>query len=119
MKLHPKAIFLGLITDLVLSFVVGPLELWVIGVPPNSLYLFHWSLFLGLLGTAIGGYVTAKQSKSSKLFNAAIFGAIEVFLSLVAAIYLPLPLWFNLTSCILIIPASLIGAYAALPRREN
>src|SRR5262249_17956382 len=102
---------------LFMSFVVGPLELRFFGVAHDSPYLFHWSLALGLVDVAIAGYVTSWTSKSWKLLNAAIFGGIEVLLGIAGAMYLStyvlIPLWFNVASSILIVPASVFGAYIA------
>ena len=113
MKLHPLAILLGIVTDLALSLIVGPLELSLIGVGENSPYLYHWSLVLGLISLIIAGYVTAWKSPSSKIFNAAMFGIIEIVVGLAIVLFIPMPLWFNITSFVLIIPASLLGAYIA------
>jgi hypothetical protein len=114
MKLHLLAIFLGTITDLILSFTVGPLVLYVLGINENSPYLYQGSLGVGLVAVAIGGYVTARKSQSFKLFNTTIFGVIQVMIGIAAAMFVPAPLWFNITSLILIIPAALLGVYAAL-----
>jgi hypothetical protein len=111
MNFHPKAIVLGVITDLVPSLIVGPVMLLFLGVGENSPYLYHWSLALGLVAVIIGACVTSLKSPSSKVFNAIIFGAIQVLLGLVIVAFVPMPLWFNVTSSVLIIPASLLGAY--------
>ena len=116
MTLHPFAIFLGIITDLALSLIVGPLLLFFLGVGESSPYLYHWSLVLGLIAVLIGGYVTSLKSRSSKIFNATIFGVIEVVIGLAIVVFVPMPLWFNIASFGLMIPASLLGAYMALPR---
>jgi hypothetical protein len=102
------AIFLGTITDVVLSVTIGPLELYVLRIN-----VYQGSLFLGLIAVAIGGYVTARKSRSFKLFNATIFGAIQVIIGIAAAMFVPAPLWFNIVSLALIFPAALFGGYAA------
>lgn len=114
MTFHPTAIALGVIVDLALSFIVAPLELFVIGVGEHSPYLYHWSLVSGLIAVAIGAYVTSRKSPSHKIFNAAIFGLIQVVIGLALALFVPAPLWFYIASSALVVPASLIGARLAL-----
>jgi hypothetical protein len=41
MNFHPIAIVLGVITDLVLSLIVGPVMLFFLGVGENSPYLYY------------------------------------------------------------------------------
>ena len=116
MSLHFKAIFLGVITDLLLSLVVGPIVLALFGVGENSPYLYHWSLVLGLVAVIAGGYVTSWKSLSSKLFNTTVFGVIEIVIGLTFVLFIAMPLWFNIASLVLMVPASLLGAYIALPK---
>ncbi|HUO50186.1 MAG TPA: hypothetical protein VMU25_01285 [Candidatus Paceibacterota bacterium] len=113
MKLHPFAILLGVITDLVLSVVVGLIVSGFAGLDNhNSSFFAAWSLLLGLAALAVGGYVTAWRAISSKLFNATIFGIIEMLVGLGALVISPpMPIWFVVSSLILTVPAGLLGAY--------
>lgn len=112
MKLHPKAIFIGIVTDIVLS-ESSSLGLSIFGFNANYPSLYVWSLILGLIGVAAGGYVTSWKSKSSKVFNVIVFGIVEILIGLFIALFISMPLWFNVASFILIIPAALLGAYIA------
>jgi hypothetical protein len=114
MILHPKAIFIGTITDLVLSFLVGPLLLYPFDVYITSSYLPEWSLVVGLIAVTIGGYITARRSPSAKIFNAVIFALIQILIGIFGAVFIPSPFWFNVASFILIVPVTLFGAYVAL-----
>ena len=111
MKAYPLAVFLGKITDLALSFTVGPFVLYELGINESSPYLYQGSLALGLVAVVIGGYVTAVKSPSSKIFNTIIFAVIQLVIGALAARVTAMPLWFNVASFGLMIPASLLGAY--------
>jgi hypothetical protein len=113
MRVHAFAIFLGTITDLFLSFTL-PVLLYFLGVNARNPHWYEWSLVLGLVTVAIGGYVTARKSDSSQSFNAILFGAIQMLLGVAAAAFMTLPLWFNVASFVLVTPAALFGAYLAI-----
>ena len=117
MKFHFKAIFLGLIADLVLSFVLSTILGLILGIRENDSSLYTWSLILGLLAVAAGGYVTAWKSPDSKIANATVFGFIGVLIGLAIATISTMPMWFNITSALLIIPAAILGAYIEMRKR--
>lgn len=114
MKFHASAIFLGTLADLALSFIFGPIILYTVGIYGSNPFLPHWSLVLGLIAVAIGGYVTAWKSPSEKVFNGFIFGAIQILIGILGAIFITMPLWFNIASFVLIIPTALLGVYIAM-----
>lgn len=112
MKIHAKAIFLGLATDILLSLFVGGLILLVIFGPADTRpVVYIGSLVFGLIATMVGGYVTSRKSPDSKFTNATIFGVAGVLIGFLGAGFMAMPLWFNIASAILIIPAALLGAY--------
>lgn len=114
MKFHASAIFLGTLADLALSFIVGPIILYAFGIYGSNPFLPHWSLVLGLIAVAVGGYVTAWKSPSEKIFNGFIFGSIQILIGILGAVFVAMPLWFNITSFVLIIPTALLGTYIAM-----
>jgi hypothetical protein len=114
MKIHPKAIILGTIADLGLSIVIVPFGFGFFGIG-HSPYLYEWSLSFGLIATAIGGYITTWISPSSKAFNVLIYCSIEILISIPFVLFMPGPLWFNVASIVLLIPASFVGSYIVGP----
>lgn len=117
MKFHFLAIFLGTITDLALSFIVGPLILYLTGIYGSNPFLPHASLLLGLIAIVIGGYVTARKSLTNKIFNTSIFAGIQIVISVIGAMVVSMPLWFNITSFVLILPSALLGECLATRRK--
>lgn len=114
MKFHASAIILGTLTDLALSFIAGPAILYVFGLYGSNPFLPHWSLALGLTAVALGGYVTARKAPSEKIFNGFIFATIQILIGILGAMFVTMPLWFNIASFVLIIPTALLGAHIAL-----
>jgi hypothetical protein len=113
MKFSAIAIVVGVVTDLVLT-VLGSLILFLVGIGSTSPALYAWSLVLGLVAVAGGGYVAARSSQKSKIFNTLIYGIVEVFIGLAFAVFsTEVPLWFDIVGSILTIPAALVGAYCA------
>jgi hypothetical protein len=103
MKFHPLAIFLDVVTDIVLS-VISSVGLSLFGVNTND---------PGACRVAVGGYVTGIISSSSKEFNVVVFGVVEILIGLLISAFVVAPLWFNVVSFVLIIPSALLGAYVA------
>lgn len=116
MKLHIKAITLGLVADVILSFVGSSILLIPFGVDVESLSMYVWSLILGLAATTGGGYVTSWKSPDSKIFNVVIFAALGMLLGLAIAMSISIPLWFNVASVILVPLTALFGAYIEMHR---
>ena len=114
MKIHFIAIAIGLLTDLLLSVFVAPLEQLMMLTPTTgreNATFYISSLILGLIAILIGGAVTAYLSHSNKMANAAIYGILEECLGLALLFVTPAPFWFIFLSMLFIIPASLFGAY--------
>jgi hypothetical protein len=112
MKIDVKAIGLGVLADLVVSLASG-LGLAGAGIRTGDPQVYTWSLLLGLVGVAVGGYVTSVRARSTRTVNAVVFGVIEIVIGVIVTMFVEMPAWFNAVSMLLIIPASLVGAYLA------
>lgn len=117
MKIHIKAIILGFVTDISLSFIGSLLLMIPFGTTNENPIVYVGSLIFGLAATAVGGYVTSLKSPDSKTGNAAIFGALGVALGFLIASFISVPMWFNVASAILVIPAALFGAYIEMRKK--
>ena len=118
MKFYPKAILIGLAVDLGLSFTCGLVEIIFLAGPvaihTHATSVYVWAMVVGLMGCVIGGYATSYFSPRSKIYNAFLFGLIEVFLGLISILLMPqetTPLWFSISAFALTIPAGLLGSY--------
>jgi hypothetical protein len=126
MKLHLKAIFIGVFVDIALT-AVASLVLFIVGVESTSPAFYVWSLALGLVAVSGGGYATARSAWASKIFNTVLYGIIEILIGFAFAIFSPsIPLWFHIASFVLVLPAALLGAYVVVrptignkPRDQN
>jgi hypothetical protein len=78
------------------------------------------SLILGLVATALGGYVAARKSPRAELTNALAVGIVMVLLGilLLVLIRIPLDLWGTL-GLVLTIPAALAGGLTRLSQLER
>jgi|SRR5882762_8144496 len=110
MRLNVTAIGLGIVSDFVLS-VLGSICLSLAGITTGSPELYIWSLILGLGAIAAGGYVTFIKSPTHTFANTVTFGIAEVLIGVLVAVASSMPVWFTITSAVLIIPASLVGGY--------
>lgn len=132
-RLNFKAILLGVLTDLVASFLLALVAGFVIavtlitkGTPPSAIparllsdpNLFLFSLVGGLLAEALGGFVAGKLARADHALHGAIVGAIGVILSWLfdSKTY---PMWFTVASLLLIIPAAVGGALLAKPKSST
>ena len=115
-----KAILLGCLTVFILDIIGSILLLVFFGgnKSPAALRALEteivpllFSLIVGTMTTIFGGYIAAMIAKSSLYLNSGIIGLIDLFAGLF--IGSGLPLWFNITCFISVIPASLIGGYFA------
>ena len=79
--------------------------------------MYIGSLIFGLAATMVGGYVTSRKSPDSKTANAVIFGLVGVFVGLLGARFISMPVWFNIASAILVIPAAILGAYIEMRKK--
>jgi len=99
-----------MVSDFVLS-VLGSICLSLAGISTSSSELYIWSLILGLGAIGAGGYVTFIKSQTHAFANTAAFGIVEVLIGVLLAVASSMPVWFTITSAVLIIPASLVGGY--------
>lgn len=109
MRLYPVAILLGVITDFVLSAVLGVVLALMLGA--ESLSFQAASLLFGLMSVVVGGYVTSIKSKSSQFTNVAVFGLIQIVITYALSNYAAVPYWFSLATYLLLIPFALVGYY--------
>jgi hypothetical protein len=130
-------IFAGVITDIVSTYILGTILLFIIlfkrygpeipeeafqnvALMDNNLL---WFAFLGTVCTVIGGYVGSRMAGSEEIRHGGWVGA----LSLIFSVYLQLntesdqvyPQWFTIISVALVIPAGVLGGYIAKSMRKN
>jgi hypothetical protein len=125
-----KAVIIGLLVDIggtfAFSFVFRLLAAIVLTsagrnsedleVFTQSIVFLLCSLAAGLLFTSLGGYVTARFAAKAEMKNALAMGILS---ALSGVIFLVLshdssPLWFNVLSLLLVIPAAMLGGYVRL-----
>ena len=72
---------------------------------------------IGVLGTAIGGFVAARKAGSLETKHGAFVGVASLIVSFIehslSEETLPLPEWFRFLSIVAIIPAGALGGYVA------
>jgi hypothetical protein len=112
MKIHPFAIFLGLIVSVVVSVVAGTLLLLAgLALADTATHIF--SVIFGSAGLVVAGFIVSRKSSSDKYLNTSILGAICMLQNLAAAFTTlsNTPLWFRLIAVPLNILFPLLGAY--------
>lgn len=116
--LRPNAIVIGMLVDLLGSTVAGAVLFAAAGAPPEgdaatSIALLAVSLPLGLLITAVGGYVTARLAPGAEMNNAFVMGiAMTVLSAFLTAVSEPRPpLWYTLVGVLATTPAALLGGW--------
>jgi hypothetical protein len=72
------------------------------------------SLIRGVLSIMVGGYVAVRIAKKEPYLNAGAFGAAGIILKVL--FLKTLPLWFNVSSLLLVLPAALLGGQLAKSR---
>jgi hypothetical protein len=131
-----KAIVLGVFIDLGLSIiftlVVG--FIYVTHAVKEGVSLAHVqdvilssdSFFVvcligGFVIVTICGFITARLSKQAELLNAAVFGFVGIVLGAIMVLLeeRSYPLWFNLTSFLLIVPCAVLGGYLSQRMRSG
>jgi len=75
----------------------------------SSLAFLLPSMVLGSLTTVVGGYLAARIAKSYPYFNALALGLLGAAFGLL--FWPQYPIWFNLLSLVLVVPAALLGAH--------
>ena len=79
----------------------------------SASFLFT-GMILGTLSTIVAGYVAARIAKTEPYINAGVVGLLGMALG--ALFVEDSPLWFNVMSYLLILPAALLGGYLAARR---
>ena len=122
---RPKAVLFGIVADIGATFIAMMLITNFIGMQLGSENLSQAELMqlieealqqppyllvggiLGLLATALGGYVAARTAEVAPLLNAACVGLFDVVLG----IFLigGSPLWFSVIGLLLTLPAAIAG----------
>ena len=108
-KINCKAVLIGTLVDVCGSFLFGIITGLIFGVSSNLLPLY---LVLGLIVTAIGGFVAAKISLEGKVFNATLVGFVGIVIALISKG--GSPDWYTLVSCILMPPSAYFGGKVAI-----
>lgn len=133
--INVKAVVVGLIVDIGGTFlffflfsVIGAVLLSSLGRDPDELNDFAEtatfiavSSLVGLLFSALGGYVSARISGRAEIRNALATGVLSVLVGIVFFAGFPASprSWFDLLSLILIIPFALLGGYACLRGKQG
>jgi hypothetical protein len=121
--IRPKAVLIGIVTDIGATYLVMTILMVSLGAGARDLseeearqliettfqqapYLLL-SGVLGLLATALGGFVAAKVAAVAPLLNAACVGLFDLILG----IFLvgDAPLWFSVVALLLTLPAAISG----------
>jgi hypothetical protein len=77
-------------------------------------------LVVGLFWSFLGGFVAAKVAKRAEYFNASIIGVIGAAIGFDSMLSgQGIPLWYELTGFIVIVPVSLLGGYLALKKKKK
>ena len=130
LHLNRRAIVYGCLTDVGASMAAGiPLLLFAVATSSERASLESTiqsagyvtaSLILGLVATALGGYVAARKSPRAELTNALAVGIVMVLLGilLLVLIRIPLDLWGTL-GLVLTIPAALASGLTRLSQLER
>ena len=122
---RPRAVLFGIVADIGATFIAMMLLTSFLGMQVGSENLSQAELMqlieealqqppyllvggiLGLLATALGGYVAARTAEVAPLLNAACVGLFDVVLG----IFLigGSPLWFSVIGLLLTLPAAIAG----------
>jgi hypothetical protein len=134
--IRPKAILVGIVTDIGATYLAMAILMVSLGAGTRDLseedarqliestfqqpaYLLL-SGVLGLLATALGGYVAAKVASVAPLLNAACVGLFDIILGIL--LIGDAPLWFSIIALLLTLPAAIMGGMLwrrAAPRQPR
>ena len=128
-KINLKAVILAMllvvaldvVIAIVLMAVLGPTHAkegmasketsdTVVAISRSATFLLA-SLVLGLLSTAVGGYIAARIAKKDQYLNASIIGLLGILLGVFTAGNYPL--WFDVAAFLSTLPAALLGGHFA------
>lgn len=121
--IRPKAVLIGIVADIGATYIVMAILMVSIGAGARDLseeearqliestfqqapYLLL-SGVLGLLATALGGFVAAKVAAVAPLLNAACVGLFDLILGIL--LIGDAPLWFSVIALFLTLPAAIMG----------
>jgi hypothetical protein len=111
-KIHAKAIIIGVASGFVLGLLVAPLEtLLLFGPSLTGTPLHIASLVFGSFATLFAAYLTAHMSPTDKLANVLIFWGINQLLGILSLFFLTFPFWYNVAGTSTVFLASMLGWY--------
>lgn len=119
------AVVAGVATDFASSFVVGIVSSVVLtivllaqGTPQEELAetmkqlpFALFGLVAGLGCTILGGFVSGKVAKQSKVRHGLAVGVVSTLLA--SPFWVPSPLWYTAVCILTVTPAAMLGAYMA------
>ena len=134
--IRPKAILIGIVTDIGVTYLIMAVLMISLGAGARDLseeearqlienalqqpsYLLL-SGALGLMATALGGFVAAKVAIVAPLLNAACVGLFDLVLGIL--LIGDTPLWFSVIALLLTLPAAIMGGVLwrrAAPRQTR
>ena len=134
--IRPKAILIGIVTDIGVTYLIMAVLMISLGAGARDLseeeakqlienalqqpsYLLL-SGALGLMATALGGFVAAKAAIVAPLLNAACVGLFDLVLGIL--LIGDTPLWFSVIALLLTLPAAIMGGVLwrrAAPRQAR
>ena len=124
-KINTKAILIGVLVDIGGPFLWG-IILYVLfaiqGIPATEMEyeltsLLPLSVIIGVGLTFLAGFMSARIAKSAEILHAGIVGAIDVLFVLL--FWASSPLWCNILSLLLAIPAAMLGGYVAKSKAKE
>lgn len=134
--IRPKAILIGIVADIGVTYLIMAVLMISLGAGARDLseeearqlienalqqpsYLLL-SGALGLMATALGGFVAAKVAIVAPLLNAACVGLFDLVLGIL--LIGDTPLWFSVIALLLTLPAAIMGGVLwrrAAPRQAG
>jgi hypothetical protein len=121
--IRPKAILIGIVADIGATYLIMAVLMVSLGAGARDLseeearqliestfqqpFYLLLSGVLGLLATALGGFVAAKVAIVAPLLNAACVGLFDLVLGIL--LIGDAPLWFSVIALLLTLPAAIAG----------
>lgn len=126
-KINIKAILIGFAIDFLGSIITGMIIMFQLIIynvllngnnfeniiESNSVYLLFF--LIGIMITILAGYVAGRNAKVEEIKHAAIVGIISNILGIFLFISSAgkSPIWYYISSIILVIPAAMLGGYCS------